>query len=97
MPVVVREQSDRLPLTINKDKPTDAEKVDVVYVQPSEQGQAIRFHQYQKNGSYTTSRDYFSSLADRHDAKAKTERRRASSTNQTKTGSVDPSQHKLAS
>jgi hypothetical protein len=33
-------KADRLPLIINRDTPTDAEKVDVVYVPPSEQGQA---------------------------------------------------------
>ena len=38
MPVVSENKTDRLPLTINEDKPTDAEKVDVVYVQPSEEG-----------------------------------------------------------
>ena len=48
MPVVSGNKADRLPLTINEDKPTDADKVDVVYVQPSEEGQAS-FHQYQTN------------------------------------------------
>jgi len=40
MPVVSGNKTDRLPLTIKEVKPTDAEKVDVVYVQPSEEGQA---------------------------------------------------------
>jgi hypothetical protein len=40
MPVVAGNKADRLPLIINRDTLTDAEKVDVVYVSPSEQGQA---------------------------------------------------------
>jgi hypothetical protein len=40
MPVVSGTKTDRLPLTTNEDKPTDAEKVDVVDVQPSQEGQA---------------------------------------------------------
>jgi hypothetical protein len=40
MPVVAGNKADRLPLVINQDPPTAAEKVDVVYVQPSEQGRA---------------------------------------------------------
>ena len=63
MPVVSGNKADRLPLAINEDKPTDAEKVDVVYVQPSEEGQAIASTSIRRTGSYTTSRHYFSSLA----------------------------------
>jgi hypothetical protein len=40
MPVVAGNKADRLPLVVNQDTLTAAEKVDVVYVQPSEQGQA---------------------------------------------------------
>ena len=40
MPVVAGNKADRLPLVVNQDTPTAAEKVDVVYVQPSEQGRA---------------------------------------------------------
>lgn len=40
MPVVAGNKADRLPLIINRDTSTDAEKVDVVYVPPSEEGQA---------------------------------------------------------
>ena len=40
MPVVSGNKADRLPLTIKEDKPTDAEKVDAVYVQPGQEGQA---------------------------------------------------------
>ena len=39
MPVVAGNKADRLPLAINQDTPTAAERVDVVYVQPSGQGQ----------------------------------------------------------
>jgi hypothetical protein len=91
MPVVSGNKTDRLPLVINENKPTNAEKVDVVYVQPSEQGQASPLPPVSEEPAPTrhpeiTSRHW----QDRHDAKAKTERRRASSTNQTKTRSVDP-------
>ena len=40
MPVVAGNKADRLPLVVNQDTPTAAEKVDVVYVQPDEQGRA---------------------------------------------------------
>ena len=40
MPVAAGNKADRLPLVINLDAPTGAEKVDVVYVEPNEQGQA---------------------------------------------------------
>ena len=40
MPVAAGNKADRLPLIINRDTPADTEKVDVVYVPPSEQGQA---------------------------------------------------------
>ena len=40
MPVVAGNKADRLPLIINQYKLADVEKVDVVYVPPSEQGQA---------------------------------------------------------
>ena len=39
IPVVAGNKADRLPLAINQDTPTAAERVDVVYVQPSGQGQ----------------------------------------------------------
>ena len=92
MPVVSGNKSDRLPLTINKDKPTDAEKVDVVYVQLSEQGQASPPPPVSEEPAPTRHPDVTSRhWHDRHHAKAKTERRRASSTTQTKTPPVDPS------
>jgi hypothetical protein len=40
MPVVAGNKADRLPLVVNQDTPTAAERVDVVYVQPTDQGQA---------------------------------------------------------
>ena len=40
-PVVAGNKSDRLPLIINQDTPTEAERVDVVYVPPVEQDLAI--------------------------------------------------------
>ena len=40
MPVVAGNKADRLTLKINQNTPTEAEKVDVVYVPPSEQSQA---------------------------------------------------------
>ena len=92
MPVVSGNKADRLPLTINEDRPTDAEKVDVVYVQPSKEGQASPPPPVSEEPAPTrhpniTSRHWH----DRHHVRAKTERRRASSTTQMKTRSVDPS------
>ncbi len=91
MPAVSGNKTDRLPLTINEDKPTDAEKVDVVYVQPSEEGQASPPPPVSEEPPPTRHPDITSRRwHDRHHVKAKTERRRASSTKQ-KTQSVDPS------
>jgi hypothetical protein len=92
MPVVSGNKADRLPLTIKENKPTDAEKVDVVYVQPSEEGQATPTPPVSEEPApirhpENTSRHW----PDRHHVKAKTERRRASSTTQMETRSVDPS------
>ena len=92
MPVVSGNKADRLPLTIREDKPTDADKVDVVYVQPSEEGPARPPPPASEEPAPTrhpeiTSRHWH----DRHHVKAKTERRRDSSTTQMKTRSVDPS------
>jgi hypothetical protein len=91
MPVVSGNKTDRLPLTIKEDKPADAEKVDVVYVQPSEEGQASPPPPVSEERAPTRSPDITSRhWYDRHHVKAKTERRRVSSTKQ-KTRSVDPS------
>jgi hypothetical protein len=91
MPVVSGNKTDRLPLTIKEVKPTDAEKVDVVYVQPSEEGQASPLPPVSKEPAPTRNPDITSRhWHDRHHVKAKTEKRSASSTKQ-KTPSVDPS------
>ena len=92
MPVVSGNKTDRLPLAIKEDKPTDAEKVDVVYVQPGQEGQAsppsrISEQPAPARQPETNSRH----VHDRHHVKAKTERRTASSTTLAKTRSVDPS------
>ena len=89
MPVVSGNKTDRLPLTINEAKPT--EKVDVVYVQPSEEGPARPPPPASEEPAPTRHPDTSRHWHDRHQVKAKTERRRASSTKQTKTRSVDPS------
>jgi hypothetical protein len=39
LPVLAGNKADRLPLIINRDTPAEVEKVNVVYVPPSEQGQ----------------------------------------------------------
>jgi len=92
MPVVSGNKTDRLPLTIKEARPTDAEKVDVVYVQPSEEGQASPPPPVSEEPAPIRHPDISSRhWHDRHHVKAKTERRRASSTKQTKTRSVDPS------
>ena len=92
MPVVSGNKTDRLPLTINENKPTDAEKVDVVYVQPSEEGQATPAPPVSEEPAPTRHLDVTSRhWHDRHHVKAKTERRTASSTTLAKTRSVDPS------
>ena len=91
MPVVSGNKTDRLPLTIKEDKPIDAEKVDVVYVQPSEEGQASPLPSVSKELAPTRHSDITSRhWHDRHHVKAKTEKRSANSTKQ-KTPSVDPS------
>jgi hypothetical protein len=92
MPVVSGNKTDRLPLAIKEDKPTDTEKVDVVYAQPSEEGRAGLPPPVLEEPAPTRHPDITSRhWHDRHHVKAKTEKRRASSTKQTKTRSVDPS------
>jgi hypothetical protein len=91
MPVVSGNKADRLPLTINEDKPTDADKVDVVYVQPSEEGPARPPPPASEEPAPTRHPDTSRHWQDRHHVKAKTERRTASSTTLAKTRSVDPS------
>jgi hypothetical protein len=91
MPVVSGTKSDRLPLTINEHKPTDAEKVDVVYVQPSQEGQAGPPSRISEEAAPTRHPDITSRHShDRHHVKAEAERRGASSTKLAKTRPVDP-------
>jgi hypothetical protein len=90
MPVVSGNKADRLPLAINEDKPTDADKVDVVYVQPSEEGPARPPPPASEEPAPTRHPDTSRHWHDRHQVKAKTERRTASTT-LAKTRSVDPS------
>ena len=87
MPVVAGNKTDRLPPTTNQDKPTDAEKVDVVYVQPSQEGQASPPSRISEEPAPTRHPD----TNGRHHVKAMTEKQRVGSTKQTKTRSVDPS------
>jgi hypothetical protein len=92
MPVVSGNKADRLPLTIKEDKPTDAEKVDVVDVQPGQEGQASPPSRISEEPAPARQPDINSRhVHDRHQVKAKTERRTAGSAKQTKTQSVDPS------
>jgi hypothetical protein len=93
MPVVSGNKTDRLPLTINEDKPTDAEKVDVVYVQPSQEGQASPPSRISEEPAPTRHPDITSRhWHDRHHVKAKTESRRASDTKQTPPADPSPAQ-----
>jgi hypothetical protein len=93
MPVVSGNKTDRLPLTIKEVKPTDAEKVDVVYVQPSEEGQASPLPPVSKELAPTRHPDITSRhWHDRHHVKAKTEKRSASSTKQKTPSDPSPAQ-----
>jgi len=97
MPVVSGNKADRLPLTIKEDKPTDAEKVDVVYVQPGQEGQASPPSRLSEEPAPARQPDINSRhVYDRHQVKAKTERRTAGSARQTKTQSVDPSRAQIS-
>ena len=92
MPVVSGNKTDRLPLAINEDKPTDAEKVDVVYVQPTQEGQASPPSRISEEPAPARQPDTNSRhVHDGHHVKAKTERRTVGSTKPTQTRSVDPS------
>ena len=89
MPVVAGNKADRLPLIINRDTLTDAEKVDVVYVPPSEQGQAG----LPPPASQERASPPHHVIAPRHwhphDLKAKAAKQRSSSTKQAKKRSAD--------
>ena len=90
MPVVAGNKADRLTLKINQNTPTEAEKVDVVYVPPSEQSQA---------GLPPPAPKEIAGLPDRviaprhwhdpHDLKARAAKQKASSVRQSKKASAD--------
>jgi hypothetical protein len=90
MPLVAGNKADRLPLKINQDTPTEAKKVDVVYVPPGEQSQA---------GLPPPEPEEVASPPDRvitprhwhdpHDLKALTVKQKASSVKQLKKASAD--------
>ena len=90
MPIVAGNKADRLPLTINQDTPTAAERVDVVYVQPSEQGQADLPPSKPKQAAIPLYRN----ITPRHwhdpqDVKAKAANNRANIAKQSKKGAAD--------
>jgi hypothetical protein len=90
MPIVAGNKADRLPLTINQDTSTAAERVDVVYVQPSEQGQADLSPSKPKQAAIPPYRN----ITPRHwhdpqDVKAKAANNRANITKQSKKGAAD--------
>jgi hypothetical protein len=90
MPVVAGNKADRLPLVIKQDTPTEAEKVDVVYVPPSEQSQAGLPPPAPKEVAgpphrVITPRHWH----DPHDLKAGAAKQKASSVKQSKKASAD--------
>jgi hypothetical protein len=90
MPVVAGNKADRLPLIINRDTPTDAEKADVVYVPPSEQGQAGLFPPAsQERASPPHHVIAPRHWHDPHDPKAKAAKQETSSRKQAKKRSAD--------
>jgi hypothetical protein len=89
MPVVAGNKADRLPLVINLDAPTGAEKVDVVYVQPNEQGQAD-LPPPPRAAASPPHRDIIPRhWHDPHDRKAKATNKRDNITKQSKKGAAD--------
>ena len=98
MPAVAGNKADRLPLAINQDKPTAAERVDVVYVQPSEQGQVQPSEQGQAGLPPPTPKEAVvrshrqiipRHWHDPHDLKARAANERANSTKQSRKGATD--------
>jgi len=87
LPVVAGSKADRLPLVINQDTPTAAERVDVVYVQPSEQSRSDLPPPAPKQAAIPPHRDITPRhWHDPHDLKAKAANNRATSqTNQRRT------------
>jgi hypothetical protein len=85
MPVVAGNKADRLPLVINQDTPAVAERVDVVSVQPGEQGQADSRPTAPKQAAIPPDRRIIPRhWHDPHDLKAKAANNRASLTKQSK-------------
>jgi len=90
MPVVAGNKSDRLPLVINRDTPTEAEKVDVVYVPLIEQSLAGLPSPASQEPATPRHHD----ITPRHrldprDLKAKAAKQKARSTKQAKKPSAD--------
>jgi hypothetical protein len=90
MPVMAGNKADRLPLIINQDTPTSAEKVDVMFVQPSEPGQADLPPPAPKPAVVPPRRDIIPRhWHDPHDLRAKAANNRASITKQSKKGAAE--------
>ena len=90
MPVVAGNKADRLPLIINQDTPTDAEKVDVVHVPPSGQSQAGLPPPAPKEVASPPHREITPRhWHDPHDLKARAAKQRSSSAKQAKKRSAD--------
>ena len=98
MPVVAGNKADRLPLAINQDTPTAAERVDVVYVQPSGQGQVQPTEQGQAGLSAPAPKEAAvrphrgitpRHWHDPHDLKARAANKRANSTKQSRKSATD--------
>jgi hypothetical protein len=90
MPVVAGNKADRLALIINQDTPSDAEKVDAVYVPPSGQDQVTLPESASQEPASPPHRDI--TPRHRHDPngpKAKAAKQRGSSTKQAKKRSAD--------
>ena len=90
MPVVAGNKADRLPLIINQYALADPEKVDVVYVPPSEQGQAgLPLPASQERPSPTHHVIAPRHWHDPHDVKVKAAEQKTISTKQSKKRSAD--------
>ena len=89
-PVVAGDKADRLPLIINQDTPTDAEKVDVVHVPPREQSQAGLPPPAPNEVASPPHREITPRhWHDPHDLKARAAKQRSSSAKQAKKRSAD--------
>jgi hypothetical protein len=91
MPVVVAgTKADRLPLVINQETPTAAERMDVGYVQPSEQGQVRLLPPVPKEAVIPPRRDIFPRHRhDPHDLRASAANKRANIAKQSKKDPAD--------